>query len=135
MAGPEEHISVLRRICSPFNINAFAVECVGEALNDKQFVADYVEQVCASREWLRQQLESLGFKCWPSQANFVLCRFGDSKKAILAALLARGIALRDRPDCEGCVRITIGTQLEMERVVSAIKQVLSTIPAARQVVR
>ncbi len=135
LAGAEEHVSVLRRICSPFNVNAFAVECVAEALADRQFVADYVEQVRTSREWLQQQLESLGFKCWPSQANFVLCRFGDGKKVILEALLARGIALRDRPDCEGCVRITIGTQLEMERVVSELKQVLAKIPSAQQVVR
>ena len=135
LAGAEEHISVLRRMCSPFNVNAFAVECVAEALADRQFVADYVEQVRTSREWLRQQLESMGFKCWPSQANFVLCRFGDSKKAILAGLLARGISLRDRLDCEGCVRISIGTQAEMERVVSELKHVLSTIPTAKQVVR
>jgi len=135
LAGAEEHISVLRRMCSPFNVNAFATECVAEALADRKFVADYVEQVRTSREWLRQQLESLGFKCWPSQANFVLCRFGDSERAILTALLARGIALRDRPDCPGCVRISIGTQTEMERVVSTLKQVLSKIPAAQQVAR
>jgi histidinol-phosphate aminotransferase len=135
LAGTEEHISVLRRMCSPFNVNAFAVECVAEALSDRLFVADYVEQVRATREWLRQQLESLGFKCWPSQANFVLCRFGECKKIILESLRARGIALRDRPDCEGCVRISIGTQQEMERVISELKQVLSKIPAAPQVVR
>jgi histidinol-phosphate aminotransferase len=122
-------------MCSPFNVNAFATECVAEALADQQFVADYVAQVRTSREWLGQQLESLGFKCWPSQANFVLCRFGDSKNAILESMHARGIALRDRPDCPGCVRITIGTQPEMERVVSELKQILSRVPAAQQVGR
>jgi histidinol-phosphate aminotransferase len=91
--------------------------------------------VRAGREWLQKELEQLNFKCWPSQANFVLCRFGEAKKAFLEALRARGIALRDRPDCEGCVRITVGQQHEMERLIAELKQVLATIPAAPQVAR
>jgi histidinol-phosphate aminotransferase len=117
-------------------VNAFAIECLGEALADRQFVADYVSQVVATREWLRNELEQLNFKCWPSHGNFILCRFGGEKKAILDALRARGIALRDRPDCEGCVRITIGKQEEMERLITELKQVLShLLPASKQVVR
>ncbi|HZD94082.1 MAG TPA: histidinol-phosphate transaminase, partial [Candidatus Sulfotelmatobacter sp.] len=133
MAGDKEQISVLRRMASPFNINAFAMECLAEALADREFVAAYVAQVRAGREWLHQQLEQLHFKCWPSQANFILCRFGEARKAILEALRARGIALRDRPDCEGCVRITIGKQQEMERLIAELKQVLAKLPAPQAV--
>ncbi|MGZ4874051.1 MAG: histidinol-phosphate transaminase [Candidatus Angelobacter sp.] len=135
MVGDLEQMSVLRRMASPFNVNAFAMECLAEALADRQFVADYVGQVLASREWLRNGLEQLNFKCWPSHGNFILCRFGEDKKAILEALRARGIALRDRPDCEGCVRITIGKQQEMERLIAELKQVLSQLAAAKQVAR
>jgi histidinol-phosphate aminotransferase len=135
MVGDEKQVSVLRRMVSPFNVNAFAMECLGEALADREFVNAYVAQVRAGREWLQRQLEQLNFKCWPSQANFVLCRFGEIKKAILEALRARGIALRDRPDCEGCVRITVGKQHEMERLIAELKQVLATISTAPQAAR
>ncbi|MGZ4870732.1 MAG: histidinol-phosphate transaminase [Candidatus Angelobacter sp.] len=135
MVGDLEQMSVLRRMASPFNVNAFAMECLAEALADRQFVADYVGQVLASREWLRNGLEQLNFKCWPSHGNFILCRFGEDKKAILEALRARGIALRDRPDCEGCVRITIGKQQEMERLIAELKQVLTQLATAKQVAR
>jgi histidinol-phosphate aminotransferase len=135
MAGDQEQMSVLRRMASPFNVNAFAMECLAEALDDRRFVADYVAQVVSSREWLGHELDQLNFKCWPSQGNFVLARFGEAKKAILEALRTRGIALRDRPDCEGCVRITIGTQAEMERLISELKQVLAGLRAAKQVTR
>jgi histidinol-phosphate aminotransferase len=135
IAGDQEQMSVLRRMASPFNVNAFALECLAEALPDRQFVDDYVAQVHSSREWLRKELEQLNFKCWPSHANFILCRFGEEKKAILEALRARGISLRDRPDCEGCVRITIGTQQEMERVIAELKHVRSQLPAAKQATR
>ena len=128
-------MSVLRRMASPFNVNAFAIECLGEALADRQFVADYVSQVVATREWLRNELEQLNFKCWPSHGNFILCRFGEEKKAILEALRARGVALRDRPDCEGCVRITIGKQEEMARLMVELKKILSQLSTANQVAR
>lgn len=134
IAGDQEQMSVLRRMASPFNVNAFAMECLEEALADRQWVADYVAQVKVSREWLHRELEQLNFKCWPSQANFILCRIGEDKKAILQALRGRGIALRDRPDCEGCVRISIGTQKEMERVIAELKQALSQL-SPKQVAR
>jgi histidinol-phosphate aminotransferase len=135
IVGAEEQTSVLRRMASPFNVNTFAVECLPEALADREFVAGYVAQILASREWLRNELEQLNFKCWPSHGNFILCRFGEEKKAILEALRARNIALRDRPDCEGCVRITIGKQQEMERLIAELKQVLSQLTSAKQVTR
>jgi histidinol-phosphate aminotransferase len=129
MIGDQEQMSVLRRMASPFNVNAFAIECLAEALAERQFVVNYVSHVVASREWLRRELEQLQFKCWPSEGNFILCRLGDDKTAILEALQSRGISLRNRPDCEECVRITIGTQPEMERLVAALKQVLAQLPA------
>src|SRR6478609_4521438 len=129
MVGDLEQMSVLRRMASPFNVNAFAIECLAESLADRQFVAGYVSQIIASRDWLRRELEQLQFKCWPSEGNFILCRFGEDKKAILDALQSRSISLRNRPDCEGCVRITIGTQAEMERLVAELKQALTRLPA------
>lgn len=132
LVGDVQQMSVLRRMASPFNINAFAIECLKEALDDRQFVADYVAQVCATREWLRQELTAMGLKSWPSHTNFVLVNFGDLKTPVLGTMSGNGIALRDRPDCKGCIRISIGTQEEMERVVSILKEVMAEKPAARQ---
>ena len=125
LAGPAEQISVLRRMCPPFNVNVFALECLEEALADRNFVQAYVDQVRSTRDWLRQELELLGFKCWRSHTNFLLAEFGDMKDKILAGMQALGIALRDRPDCPGCVRISVGTQAEMDRVLAVLEQILS----------
>jgi histidinol-phosphate/aromatic aminotransferase/cobyric acid decarboxylase-like protein len=54
---------------------------------------------------------------------------------MLEALRQRGIALRNRPDCEGCVRITIGTQTQMEQVVAALKEVLAKEPHGQRVMQ
>lgn len=135
LAGDEEQMAVLRRMISPFNINAFAIECLAEALDDRQFVKNYVRQVCSTREWLRQELEQMGFKCWPSHTNFLLVNVGKLKPRVLNSMGERGIALRDRPDCDGCIRISIGTQQEMERVVAALKEIVPEKSAVRQVSR
>lgn len=127
LAGDGAQISVLRRTCPPFNCNVFALECLEEALADREYVEGYVRQVKTTREWLRRELELLGFQCWSSHTNFLLCRLGETKRMILEAVRARGISLRDRPDCEGCVRISIGTQQEMERVLAALKAALSDV--------
>lgn len=122
LVGRSEHISVMRRMTSPFNVNAIAIACLEDALRDQKFVHDYVAQVRATREWFRLQVEELGFKCWPSYGNFVLVNLGEHKEAILKQMRSWGISLRDRPDCQGCVRITIGKQKEMEVVVLAFTQ-------------
>jgi histidinol-phosphate aminotransferase len=74
-------------------------------------------------------------KCWPSQTNFLLCDFGAKKEELLGGLRRQGISLRDRPDLKGCVRISIGTQEEMKRVLAALKQVMQSGLATKQVVR
>jgi histidinol-phosphate aminotransferase len=125
LAAASDQTQVLRRVCPPFNINVFALECLGEALSDREFVDGYVQQVTSTREWLRHELELRGLKCWPSHTNFILVSFAEMKDAILEGMRAQGIALRDRPDCPGCVRISIGTQPEMERVLAALDPIVS----------
>src|SRR5262249_28355373 len=134
LAGDAAQIEMLRRVCEPFNVNLFAIECLAEALADQPFINAYVQQVKTTREWLRGELGSLGIKSWPSQANFLLCDFGAKKQEILQGLCSLGISLRDRQDLKGCVRVSIGTQEEMERVLAALKQVLQDLPT-KQVAR
>jgi histidinol-phosphate aminotransferase len=127
LAGQANHMAVLRRMPSPFNVNTFALECLQTALSDRKFVNDYVAQVRETREWFSKQLEELGFKTWPSFANFVLVDFGEHKTKVMEQMTEWGIALRDRPDCQGCVRITIGRQKEMEVVVMGLKQIMGKL--------
>jgi histidinol-phosphate aminotransferase len=47
LAADAAQMCVLRRMCSPFNVNVFALACLAEALADRQSVADYVQQVDA----------------------------------------------------------------------------------------
>jgi histidinol-phosphate aminotransferase len=125
LAGAAEQIAMVRRIPSPFNLNVVALECLPDALADRQWVQSYIDNVRRGRESLRHNLSALGVKSWASEANFVLADFGSQCDAVLAAMNAESIALRRRPDLPGCLRITIGTPSEMERVVSILRQCLT----------
>ena len=62
---------------------------------------------------LKPRCERLGVPYWPSQANFVLVGHRPKTRPIRQAMRTRGVLVRDRssdPGCDGCVRITLGTQ-------------------------
>jgi histidinol-phosphate aminotransferase len=130
LIGAPEQIAYLRRFCSPFNVNAVALACLEEALTDQSFVADYVAQVGQGREQLVKLCEELGLRSWPSRANFVLVRIGAPCGKFVEAMLRRGIQVRDQsanPGCEGCVRITVGTQAQMDEVLRAMREAIAEV--------
>lgn len=130
LAGNAAHISMVRRVCSPYNVNGVALACLPEALADDHYVQEYVGQVRQGREELQNEFDRWGIPYWRSQANFVLARFGASKDAFIQSMRARGILVRDRsrdPGCEGCVRITLGTTGQTAQLLAALRETLAEI--------
>jgi histidinol-phosphate aminotransferase len=136
LAGDSEQISVLRRVSSPYNVNAVALACLPAALADQSYLQRYVNEVLQSRARLEQELQAMGISYWPSQANFVLGRVGSSEaaSAFVKQMRFRGILVRDRSSdhgCEGCVRITLGLQEHTDRLLLALHQTVEQLnPAA-----
>lgn len=132
LAGAREQMDVVRRLPAPFNVNVFALACLEEALADRASVQAYVDLVRNEIERLRRELTALGVKSWPSAGNFVLADFGRLREPLLAAMAARKIALRPRPDLPGCIRITIGTRQEMDLMIAAMRQFMSAQARAQE---
>jgi histidinol-phosphate aminotransferase len=130
LAGSTEYISLVNRVSSPYNVNGVALACLPAALADDDYVSTYVEQVRTGRSLLQEEFRSWGIRHWPSQANFVLAGFGELKTAIIQAMRERGILVRDRSrdhGCDGCVRITLGTAEQTERLLYSLREVLNEI--------
>jgi histidinol-phosphate aminotransferase len=129
ITGDAAQIGFLRRICTPFNVNAAVLACLEEALADQAFVRDSVEQVKSACQKIEELCKELGVRCWHSSANFVLVRVGSSA-AFMQAMQRRGIVVRDvsaNPGCEGCVRITAARRERMDEVLGAMRQALNEI--------
>ncbi len=132
LAGNATHIPLVRRVSSPYNVNGVALACLPAALADEDYVDQYVGQVREGREKLQQEFSNWGLPYWPSQANFVLAKFGAMKDAFIRSMRERGILVRDRSrdyGCEGCVRITIGTAEQTARLLEALRATLAEIGA------
>jgi len=127
LAGPGEQMPLVQRVASPYSVNIVALAALPVALEDGPFVASYVEQVKAGRLRLEQELTQAGIPWWPSEANFVLFRVGERHREFVAAMRQRGILVRDRstdPGCYGCVRLTVGTPVQMDHCLEALREVL-----------
>ncbi len=130
LAGAKPQMKLVRRVSSPYNVNGVALECLPEALADRAFIASYVEQVKRGRAALEQFYGERGIRYWPSQANFVLAYFGEYRVPLVQEMRRRGILVRDRnsdPGCAGCVRITLGTTEQTERLLRELPEALATI--------
>jgi len=134
LMGDAHQMSAVRRVASPYNVNAVALACLPEALADEPYVRQYVLEVCRGRERLQRELKSLGIPFWPSRANFVLMRLGSLNSAFIGGMRERGILVRDRsrdPGCEGCVRITLGSAEQTDRLSGVLRETLHEIGALR----
>lgn len=120
-------VDALRRVVPPYSINVVAAHALPAALSDRTFLDGYVQQVRESREILYEALDRRGTRYWRSDANFVLVRLGDRSAAIVDALRARGIHVRDRSNaqgCGGCIRITTGLVEHTREAIAALEEVL-----------
>jgi histidinol-phosphate aminotransferase len=126
LAGEAGQMAMVRRVVSPYNVNTVALAALPEALQDQEYVKRYVSEVQRGRRVLEQELRTLGLHYWPSRANFVLVRVGRAHAEFIQALRARGILVRDRhtdPGCEGCVRLTVGSEEHTRTLIGALREV------------
>ena len=117
------------RVRMPFSVNILAEEAGLAALEDKDFYQATLETVIEGREWLAGQLEALGCKVWPSQANFLLFAppdNGPDAQTLFQAMLERGVILRPLKsyDMPGHLRISIGDASENRTCMQVMREVL-----------
>jgi histidinol-phosphate aminotransferase len=114
----------LRKAQSPYSVNSLAAMAARIAVQDQQFVEEYVLEVLAGRELLYVGLERLKISYIESQANFVLFQAGDRAVEIRDELRRRGVLVRDRSyELPGCVRVTVGTRDQVQRFLDELEQI------------
>ena len=119
-----EIISVLNKIKPPYNINILSQEKAIKKL--QQSTLDFqVKKIIGERDKLFEALKSVDFieKVIPSDANFILIKVDDANLRY-QQFIDNGIVVRNRsnqPLCDNCLRITIGTKEENEKVIQLLK--------------
>lgn len=117
-------ISILNKIKPPYNINELSQQKAKELLRLNKTNIQ-IKELIFERNRVAKVLTEIPFvlKVYPSDANFILFKVDNAVKRY-NQLLNKGIVIRNRtnePLCNNCLRITIGTSDENEKVISILK--------------
>ena len=118
-------IQVFSKIKYPYNVNELTQKQALEMLHRYYEIERWVRMLKEARENLAAEFAELPctVKIFPSNANFFLARVTDAVK-IYNYLVGEGIIVRNRNSvslCGNCLRVTVGTRTENERLIEALK--------------
>lgn len=130
--GNEKLIGYLNDV--RFSINSYTMnrpaQIMGvEAVKDDAYFKATTAKIIATRERVKKELANLGFSFPDSKANFI---FASHKtvpaKEIFLALREADIFVRywDKPRIDNSLRITIGTDEEMDQLIEFLSKFLQT---------
>ncbi|SES69846.1 histidinol-phosphate transaminase [[Clostridium] polysaccharolyticum] len=126
----EELIQALNTVKFSYNsytMNMLAIKLGAESVKDTEYFYQTIDKIIATRTWSKEQLEQLGFTCMDSSTNFLFATHKSmAAKEIFEKLQERKIYVRhfDKERIDNYLRITIGTDQQMEQLVNALKEIL-----------
>ena len=119
-----EDLEKLKYSTNPYNVNRLSMLLGCETVDAEPYYREVSEKIQAARDWAVDALQNLGFQVLPSKANFIFARHpGISGEELYSGLRQRGILVRHftKERIKDFVRITIGTQAQMERLAEALQ--------------
>ncbi|MEW5562716.1 histidinol-phosphate transaminase [Enterobacter asburiae] len=123
----EDVIALLLKVIAPYPLSTPVADIAAQALSPQGINAmrDRVAQILEERQYLVSQLREIPCveQVFDSETNYILARITASS-AVFKSLWDQGIILRDQnkqPSLSGCLRITIGTRDESQRVIDALR--------------
>jgi histidinol-phosphate aminotransferase len=122
LVGHPSVVSVLERLRESFNVNNVALAGAAAALGDKPWLAKARAFNRAEREWLRGELLERGYRCLPSQTNFLLCVLQRDATKLEHHLFERGVIVRpmDGYGLPRALRISVGNRAANRRLLKAL---------------
>jgi histidinol-phosphate aminotransferase len=130
--APEAVVDAFHRAREPFDVNVLAQAAGIAALDDEEHVRKTVENNRRGVERLAGVFREAGAKPQESFANFLFVDLGRPARPVYQALLERGVVTRpgDLLGDPNCLRVSIGTEAEMEKFVRAYQDVMKpAVPA------
>lgn len=116
---------ILNKIKPPYNINVLTQTQAVERLKNLDKVEKEVTEILTERSKLQTELQKVNFvhTIYESDANFILLKVDDANKRY-DQLINLGIVVRNRttqPLCENCLRLTVGTKDENNKLIEILK--------------
>ena len=110
----------MRLVRLPYHLSSLTQAAAVAALDHASEMLSMVDDIRHQRDRLLTELPKLGFRAWPSHANFVLFGNVADPHDTFGKLLARGIIIRD-VGIAGHLRVTAGTERETTAFLDALE--------------
>ena len=126
----ESLIEALNRVKFSYNsytMNMLTIKLGAESVKDTEYFYSTLDKIIKTRAWAKEQLGQLGFICLDSQTNFLFATHKSvPAQEIFEKLQERKIYVRhfDKERIDNYLRITIGTDAQMQQLVDALKEIL-----------
>ena len=123
----KETIDELRRVRTPFGVNSFTEAVAMKAIEDNAWVDQVVAKVRSESDYLKPRLEKLGFKVYPTDCNFLLCKSPVPSPGLVSALKTEGVAIRDCnmfPLLGDHVRITLAPRSMLDVLLEKLEKLI-----------
>ncbi|MBK9136007.1 MAG: histidinol-phosphate transaminase [Betaproteobacteria bacterium] len=124
LCGAAALIDEIDKVRPPYNVGVLNAEAALFALEHADEYARQAALLRAERERLQAALRAMpGVQPFPSEANMILVRVPDSKRAF-EGMKARGVLVKHiaglHPLLAHCLRLTVGTPEENKRMIDAL---------------
>ncbi|HEY4513636.1 MAG TPA: histidinol-phosphate transaminase [Candidatus Paceibacterota bacterium] len=123
----EVAIEYLNKIKLPYNLNRISSGLAIEVLKNYQKMLDFRKIILRERKKLADKLNNLGFKVFPSEANFLLVNYPNASDIAKKLVVDYGIIIRDfnsKPLLKDCVRISVGTPEQNDLLIKSLTKIL-----------
>jgi histidinol-phosphate aminotransferase len=121
-------IDKIRYSFNSYNVTRMALTAGEAAVDDEAYYVDMRGKIVRTRDRTAAELKALGFVMTESRANFLFASHPDlSGGELYRKLKANGILVRhfDKPRISDYLRITIGTDAQMDKLIEALKTILT----------
>lgn len=128
--GSRELIQAMNDV--KYSINSYTMNQTSlaygvEAVKDDVYFKEITGKIIKTRQWSKEALEKSGFTCLDSSSNFLFATHSTvPAKKIFEKLKERDIFVRyfNKPRIDNYLRITIGTDEEMQKFVEAVREIV-----------
>lgn len=120
-------ISMLSRVCPPWNVNVVAQQAGITALQNKRYLEKSRELVFREKKYLVTSLGKLGFRCVPSDANYFLVKVNNAAGFRKRLLVSGRILVRDCTSfgLPEYIRIAPRSHNQNRKLITAIKELVN----------
>lgn len=131
MGNPKliRYLNDVKYSVNSYTLNYAALELGAEAVKDRAYFRECCERIIRTREQAEERLTALGFVFPKPSGNFIFASHKEvSADRIAAELRKRQIYVRhwDKDRIRNYLRITIGTEEQMEGLYGALEEILAT---------